>query len=134
VKRAAEAQCAVKILTRDDAQQETAARIVGDRAVRSDGEIRTDDDKYYLSRTPLSHVPLTPLQAARVNAIVGTKGDPLPLLTPAQRALLERIRAEPDAGWPDAIGVGLREAWQRIAETEEIEETGEEEGSPRPRR
>ena len=66
VKRADEAKCTVRVFTRDDAQQETAQRLVAERAVRSDASVRTDDDKYYLSRTPLRFVPMTPLQAARV--------------------------------------------------------------------
>ena len=53
VKQAAEAECAVKVFTRSDAQQLTASAIAGNRAVRSVGEIRTDDDKVYSKRACL---------------------------------------------------------------------------------
>ena len=116
VKQAAEAECAVKVFTRSDAQQLTASAVVGERAVRAAGEIRTDDDKFYLSRTPLKHVPLTQLQASRINALVGEHEDPTALLVPVQRALLERIRATPDTGWPVAIGAEFLDAWKRAHE------------------
>ena len=116
VKQASEAKCALRVFTRDDAQQEAASAIVKDRAVRSDGEVRTDDDKFYLSRTPLKHVPMTPMQASRLNARVGEHEDPTPLLAPVQRTLLEKIRAQPDAGWPITIGVDFLVAWKRASE------------------
>lgn len=119
VRRADQMSCAQKVLTRDDAQHEVAMRLVKERAVRSDGEIRTDDDKYFLARIMLGRVPMTPLQAARVNAIIRHKGDATPLLAPVQRALWQKILAEPDADWPSAIGIELREAWRTIDERAE---------------
>jgi hypothetical protein len=90
-----------------------AAKKAGARLVaKGDGErIRTDDDKYYLSRTPLRFVPMTPLQATRVNARVG-KGLSLDgWLSPSQRRLLEAVKKHPDADWPPAIGADFLAAW-----------------------
>lgn len=45
------------------------------------------DQKYHLKRSKLRYLPLTPLQAARVNAALGAGRSPLPWLSPRQRVL-----------------------------------------------
>jgi hypothetical protein len=50
------------------------------------------DDKYNLKATPYRNVPLTPLQATRVNALIASGGDPVRVLSPRQRAVLESSR------------------------------------------
>jgi hypothetical protein len=107
--------CALRVFARTDAQQAAAQRLVGTRATRSDAAIRVDDDKYYASRTALRHLPMTALQAARVNARVGKKEAVRDLLSPRQRALLARIEAAPQEDWPVAIGVGIAAAWAKVA-------------------
>lgn len=102
--------CTAQVFTRTDEQQKQAAAAVGARAKRSDDVVRVDDDKYYASRSALRALPMTPLQAARVNALVGKKGDANTLLSPSQRELLQKIEAEPK-GWPSAIGVDFTKAW-----------------------
>ncbi len=93
-----------RVFTRSSEQHEQAQRLVGDAAVRSDEPIRPDKQpKYYLAQTPLKHVPMTSLQACRVNAAAGSKEDPLVYLSPRQNALLEVIKKHPDAAWPDAL-------------------------------
>ena len=103
-------QCATHVFTRTDAQQVIATKAVGDQAKRSDAPVRIEDDKYYAGRTALKALPMTPLQAAHVNAAVSAKKDFLPLLAPSQRALLKKIEASP-TGWPSAIGVDFAAAW-----------------------
>jgi hypothetical protein len=120
VKRAEARKLAQRVFTRTDAQQKIAEGLVGSRAVRTDDPIRVDDDKFYVSRTPLRHVPMTSLQATRVNARVGSRQPLDGWLSPRQRALLEAVKAKPEAGWPIAIGKPLREAW---AEAESIRAT-----------
>ncbi len=82
-----------------------------------DAAIRPEDPKYYLSRTPLRFLPMTELQAMRINARIEADGlaKACAVLTASQRALLAEIVARPDAGWPSAIGVEIREAWDRAA-------------------
>ena len=113
VKQAVAKKCDAPVFTRSEKQQEIAAKIVGEKAVRNDGAIRTEDDKFYLSRTVLKFVPMLPLQASHVNAWVGEREDPLELLAPSQIELLKRIKANEDAGWPVAIGVLFPEAWKK---------------------
>lgn len=93
-----------RVFTRSSEQHAQAQRLVGEAAVRSDEPIRPDKQpKYYLAQTPLKHVPMTSLQACRVNAAAGSKEDPLVYLSPRQNALLEVIKKHPDAAWPDAV-------------------------------
>jgi hypothetical protein len=57
---------------------------------------KVSDQKYYLRQTPYGVLPLTAVQAARLNAIVGdktSKQDPRALLSPAQRKLLDLVAA-----------------------------------------
>ena len=108
--RAETCRCTAQVFTRTDDHQKQAAALVGTRAKRTDETVRIEDDKYYASRTALRALPMTPQQAARVNALVGKKGDPKTLLSPTQRTLLTKIEAAPK-GWPKAIGVDFRKAW-----------------------
>ena len=111
VKKGESCRIARTIFTRDEAQQARTTALVGKRAVRSDAPIRVQDDKYYLSRTPLKFVPMTPAQAMLVNARIGKRRAVDDLLSPCQKALLALARAKPDAGFQVVIGKGVVEAW-----------------------
>lgn len=106
-------KCASKVFARSDAQLRAAKRTVGDAAVRSDEKVRPDKEpKYYLLQTPLRHVPMTPLQAARVNAALGKHESADPFLSPRQLALLAEIKSRPKADWPVVIGKEITAAWE----------------------
>jgi len=64
----------------------------------------------------LRFVPMTELQATRINARIG-HGDFEEILSPSQLDLLRRIRANPKAGWQPAIGKPLLEAWSAAQRT-----------------
>lgn len=117
VAKADACECAVKVFTRTDAQQTIAAAKVGTRAERSDAKVRVEDDKYYLSKTDLRFVPMTKLQAARVNARVGAKKAFEDLLSPLQVSFLESIPKHPErAKLESAIGEDFVKAWHaRVA-------------------
>ena len=108
--------CASRVYTRNDAQQETASRLMGSEAVRSDAAIRVDKEpKYYMSQTVFKHLPMTALQAARVNAAIDRKQDPKRFLSPKQIAMLGVIGAHPDTKWPVAIGAtDFPRAWRIV--------------------
>ncbi len=116
VKKAETCECAIKVFTRTDEQQKTASKLVGDRAEKTAEKVRVDDDKYYLSKTHYKYVPMTPLQAAHVNARIGQKRDPSDLLSPMQQAVATgatRTTLSPQA-LPVAIGVDFRKAWKAL--------------------
>jgi hypothetical protein len=117
LKNARQMQCATRVYCRNGEQLNSAAKLAGSNAVRSSDAVRPDaEPKYHLSRTPLKYVPMTSVQACRVNAALGQGRDPQPLLSPRQLALLEVINAHPDDGWSNAIGArDLVDAW-RVAQ------------------
>ena len=101
--------CAIRVFTRTDAHQMLAAAAIGKRAVRTADRIRgVRDNKYYASRSALKSLPMTPAQAARVNAKVGGAAR---WLSPRQQALLKNIEAAPSK-YPSAIHVDFRKAWE----------------------
>ncbi len=91
------------VFTADSSQAAVARRLgVNVQAVGS-WRSSTKDDKYQLAHTPLRFVPMSPAQATKVNAALGTKRDPLEYLSPKQRARLDEVRDHPErAGAPRA--------------------------------
>ena len=116
--KASSLKCADKVYARTDAQMELASTKLGDRAIRTEEVVRPDKQpKYYLLQTAYKHVPMTGLQAARVNALVQQDKDPNRCLSPSQIDLLNAIRKNPAAPWPDAIGKDdLATAWRAAQE------------------
>lgn len=99
----------------DDGRLAAARDAVGERARELTTAARPDaEPKYRLLHTPFRALPLTALQATRVNARIAGGRDFDDLLSPRQRALAARIRARPDADWPNLIGVDLEEAVRRF--------------------
>ena len=113
-RKASSMKCADKVYARTDEQLTTARGKLGDKAIRTDEATRPDKDpKYYLAQTPYRHVPMTELQAMRVNAAIPEKKDPKRFLSPGQLRLLSSIEKSPSAAWPVAIGTDdLVTAWQ----------------------
>lgn len=91
----------VKASSADLVKQPTAFRV--------DGE-----PKYYLSKTNYRYVPMTQLQAARVNSAIGEGASPNKFLSPRQLALLNSIEKNPKAKWKSCINVTLMNAWKKL--------------------
>jgi hypothetical protein len=105
VETADKMRCNRKIFTRDEGQQESAQRVVGDRAVQSGNPVVQDTQpKYHLLHTRLRHVPLTGLQASRVNSAIWAHHDPDYFLSPRQAEIHQLATRHPAAGWPMALG------------------------------
>ena len=97
-------RCADRVYATSEEQLAIAAESVGERARlerESPRDAKTSDRKYYLQRSPLNLVPLTPLQATRANGMLEAGEDVRPVLSPRQVTLRERIaaglREDPDA-------------------------------------
>jgi len=121
VAEARKVRCASVVFSRTDQQQAACASIKGLDAIRTDDKTRPDSEpKYYLSKSPYRFVPMTPTQAARINAALHGRRNPDEFLCPSQLALLAKVKAQPDAGWENAIGeADLGKAFaaaQRISE------------------
>ncbi len=87
--------CTARVFTTTAEQLELARSKVGDAAVAMEGSLRVSkesDQLYYLKRSPLQHLPLSPLQARRVNSALGTKQDAEAWLSPRQRDLAKQVQ------------------------------------------
>lgn len=97
LKAARTRQCATTIFARSQAQFDEASRLSPADAQRTDEASRdasASDQHYHLGHSSLRYLPLTPAQATKINAALGTGArDGLEYLTASQRALLARIDA-----------------------------------------
>lgn len=118
LEHAFKSKAASAVAATTDRQERVATQVAGGNAWRADGRFRysAKDDKYQLSRSPLRLVPMTALQAARVNAVVGRGGHPGALLSPRQKALWRAIAKAPDKRWPQQRqGQSFAQAWAQSA-------------------
>ena len=94
---------------------ERARAVFGDRVgVGVEHRPSPKDDRYQLAHSALKRVPMTSLQAQRINADLGQRRDPTRWLSPRQQALAEKIRANPRRSWPRLTG-DLRTDMRRVA-------------------
>lgn len=85
--------CATAVFTHTEAQQQVAKAQVGSKAKRVSGKMRdakASDQKYQLLQTPLRHLPMTEMQATKVNSGL-SRGKVEELLSPHQQQLLKYI-------------------------------------------
>ena len=97
VRTAQKSECARRVFVEDAALPE-ARRLVGDAADRIEGATRDakpSDDLYHLNRSPLRYLPLTRLQALRINGDLEARGSGERWLSPSQTELLSAIRSAP---------------------------------------
>ena len=93
------------------------AKQFGAQAMRADVRVSSShkDDKYQLQHSTWRHVPMTPQQASRVNAALGSKRSPEAHLSGRQVALHEQILAHPRAPWPDLSHThDLSKGWAQV--------------------
>ncbi|MEM9378322.1 MAG: hypothetical protein AAGB93_00135 [Planctomycetota bacterium] len=91
---AIEHKCTHRVWSTNDTQRRLASRVVPDRHEPYAGNARPakdSDQLYYLERSPYRFVPLTPLQARRVNGALHAKTDPVRYLSRRQHELAYEI-------------------------------------------
>ncbi len=95
--------CASKVYTHSSRQHKTAAAAVGDNAVPADSSrmrpAKLSDQLYYLRNSSYRHLPLTKLQAIKINGLLlpGARDNDTgarigKLLSPRQRVMLDQIK------------------------------------------
>jgi len=95
VDEAGEMDCARTVYAHTAADLSRARELVGDTAAPSpDRAERIEDSevKYALRRTPLARLPLTPMQATKINADIRLGPDPRRWLSPRQLELLDTVK------------------------------------------
>lgn len=114
VQEGKKASCADGAYYHNASQQAVAHKILGAKASAAKENFRTDrEPKYYLSKTHYRHVPMTPLQAARANALIGKRQSPEAVLSPRQIATAAFIQKHPQKNWKSCIGENFTTAWTR---------------------
>lgn len=89
--------CTDYVWVRDEEQARIAKRYAGANVAVTQDEARpskTSDLLYYLRKSPLRYLPMSNLQRIRVNAALGTKGDPHFWLSPRQAKLAPKLADE----------------------------------------
>jgi hypothetical protein len=70
------------------------------------------EPKYYLAQTAYRFIPMTTLQAARANSLIGKKQSPDELLSPRQLDVLLKMAENPQKkDWKSMIGQNVGEMW-----------------------
>lgn len=101
-------KCALRVFPRNTAQLRIARAKVGQAAERSDARTqRASDQKYYLAQSALRFVPMTRVQATRINADMQHAAD---YLSPRQRRIWAAAEASP-AGFQVCIDREMHEVW-----------------------
>ena len=98
LKHAIDRSCDQRVFATSAEQLEVAKKHVGARAERLEQRVRVakdSDQLYYLRKSYWNYVPLTPLQARKVNAALSRRGSSKPEehCSPRQRALAASIRS-----------------------------------------
>ncbi len=116
VEHGAKTGCADRVFVDDQKQKAQAAQVLGNNKIDQTGKFRLDaDPKYYLGHTPYQYVPMTQLQAARVNSLLANRQSPEAVLSPQQRSLAKYIAAHPQAGWKSRVNeTDLIGAWGEV--------------------
>jgi len=100
--KAKELDCTQAVFTASESEVKDIAKILGDgKASVIGGFVRAAADseqKVSLYRSPYGSLPLTPMQATKVNAALRLKGDPKAWMSPQQVRLLARV----EQAWPRA--------------------------------
>ena len=113
VEKAKYGDAASKVFFQDETQRITANNLFGENSVSVIGTFRPDNDpKRYLSQTSYRYVPMTNLQASRVNSAIAGGQSPERLLSPSQLKLHEFIKNHPDYEWQNSVASNdFTKAW-----------------------
>lgn len=113
VRAGQQTRCADRVFVDEADQQAQAAKVVGAAQVETTGAYRPDrDNKYFLSQTAYRSVPMTALQAARANALIGQGKSPDTVLSPRQQALARTVAAHPERTWRNVVGQDITAVWE----------------------
>ena len=95
LKAAQSLDCAQMVYAHDQGQLAEATKLAASKVAPIESPARdakSSDQKYWLNRSELRHLPLTPMQATKVNADLRNADDPTRWLSPRQKAMLNERR------------------------------------------
>lgn len=105
IKAGKNSSCADRLYTHEQGQEPTAKQLLGTGKVTSTKSFRSDrQPKYYLSRSHYRAVPMTELQAARANALMGQGQSPNAVLSPRQVQYANSLAVQGRSDFENLIG------------------------------
>jgi len=115
VQQANKKNCASHVFYNNSKQERQAANVIGTSSVSPSASFRLDKDlKYYLSKTNYQYVPMTPLQALKVNSAIGDNRSPDNYLSPRQVNLVNYFKKEGTKKIKNVINEDFVTAWKEI--------------------
>ena len=116
VQQAEKEQCASHVYTTTKLQEKQAAKVVGARSVSKESKFRLDrEPKYYLSQTHYAYLPMTPLQAVKVNSAIGSRKSPDIYLSPRQLQLAAYFKERGTSKFKKAINEDFVQSWEKVS-------------------
>ncbi len=113
IKKAAAKRCADAVYVKEGPKKQFAFKdipVKKYRAYRSDKET-----KYYLYKSPLRQVPMTELQALKVNRALATGSDPEEFLSPRQMMLLDKTLSQSSKKTTNRISHDFVKSWYEMS-------------------
>lgn len=112
IKTAKSNSCASHVYSVNENQKRIATKIVGSNSVSEVNTFRMDKEpKYYLTNSHYRFVPMTALQASRVNSALAARKSPDALLSPRQQWLANHFKNNKGR---NAVNVELTKAWKSV--------------------
>lgn len=115
-------QCADQIYYHSEEQKHEAKVILGEAKMKTASKFSLDrEPKYYLAQTVYKHIPMTPTQAVKINALVGQGKSPVRLLSPRQKLMLNHLKDGVDVAWSSSINdkhweEKMYKAWKELVQ------------------
>jgi hypothetical protein len=101
----------------NDQKSELDVKGVKQSKLRKASNFRIDKEtKYYLRHSIYRFVPMTSLQACRINSLIGQNKSADQVLSDRQLQVLNYIKAHPNAFFKNAIGIPIEIAWKEIVD------------------
>lgn len=117
LEKANKSGCASHVFADDKEQLNKSEALVGNSSSSKKGKFRMDrEPKYYLSKTVYQYIPMTQLQAARANSLIGNGSLPNEVLSPRQIALAKTLQKKKKGKLSSAVNVDIQKAWEALAE------------------
>lgn len=109
---AIEQRCADAIYTNDKREEKVAKKY--NIRTKNEGKFRADrEPKYYIYKSEYRHLPMTNLQALKVNTAISNHLSPVEYLSPRQLELLQLIK-NGDVETRDVIDQDFSDSWHKI--------------------
>lgn len=117
VKKSLDVGCAGKVFCQKPEEKRVATTVVGENSVAEKSHFRLGrESKYHLRQTPWRFVPMTPMQAARANSLVGKSASPEFVLSPRQIELGRFAAENNKLKWPIALdSADFTKAWDEAS-------------------